>query len=143
MVRPKLPSTDRFAAIERTHPHHPKSATLAAPSAEIFGNAAESPQKKSTPIAPLSPYGGSKVLGHFLIGSYRARGLHASSVILCNHESPLRPDGFFTRRISRGVARIARSLDDALTLGTLDVHWDWGRGPDYPEFGKDRDCDRG
>lgn len=104
-----------------------------ASSAEIFGNAAESPQNESTRIAPVSPYGAAKALGHFLVGSYRARGLHASSVILYNHESPLRPNSFVTRKITQGVARISRGRDDTLTLGTLDVRRDWGWAPDYVE----------
>ena len=82
----------------------------------------------------MSPYGVAKAFGHFLVGSYRARGLHASSVILYSHESPLRPDSFVTRKITRGVARIARGLDDTLTLGTLgtlDVRRDWGWAADY------------
>ena len=104
-----------------------------ASSAEIFGNAAVSPQTESTPIAPASPYGAAKALGHFLVGVYRARGLHASSVILYNHESPLRPETFVTRKITRAVARIARGLDQQLTLGTIDIERDWGWAPDYVE----------
>jgi GDPmannose 4,6-dehydratase len=102
-----------------------------ASSAEIFGAAAVAPQNETTPIAPVSPYGVAKALGHFLVGTYRTRGLHASSVILYNHESPLRPVTFVTRKITRAAARIARGLDDTLTLGAMDVQRDWGWAPDY------------
>lgn len=104
-----------------------------ASSAEIFGNAAQSPQNEGTPIAPVSPYGVAKALGHFLVGTYRQRGLHASSVILYNHESPLRPATFVTRKITQGAARIAQGLESTLALGNLDVQRDWGWAPDYVE----------
>jgi GDPmannose 4,6-dehydratase len=102
-----------------------------ASSAEMFGNSTESPQNENTPIAPVSPYGAAKALAHFLVGSYRQRGLHASSVILYNHESPLRPDTFVTRKITRAAARISRGLQDRLELGGLDMRRDWGWAPDY------------
>ncbi|WP_193510369.1 GDP-mannose 4,6-dehydratase [Cryobacterium sp. BB736] len=101
-----------------------------AASAEIFGNAA-APQDEQTPIRPLSPYGAAKALAHHLVGVYRARGVHASSCILFNHESPLRPDRFVTRKITRGAARIALGLDDRLVLGNFDARRDWGWAPDY------------
>ncbi len=104
-----------------------------ASSAEIFGHATETPQNEQTPIAPISPYGVAKALGHFLVGTYRQRGLHASSVILYNHESPLRPPSFVTRKITRGAARIAQGLDSSLALGNLDAQRDWGWAPDYVE----------
>src|SRR5690554_5086608 len=104
-----------------------------ASSAEIFGHAPHSPQNEETPVAPISPYGVAKALGHFLVGTYRLRGLHASSVIFYNHESPLRPPTFVTRKITRGAARIAQGLDQKLTLGNLDVQRDWGWAPDYVE----------
>src|SRR5690554_5050422 len=104
-----------------------------ASSAEIFGNAATAPQNEQTPVAPVSPYGVAKALGHFLVGTYRQRGLHASSVILYNHESPLRPPTFVTRKITQGAARIAQGLESTLSLGNLDVQRDWGWAPDYVE----------
>ncbi len=101
-----------------------------ASSAEIFG-LAEAPQNETTPIAPVSPYGAAKALGHFLVASFRGRGVHATSCVLYNHESPLRPPRFVTRKITMAVARIARGLDDTLTLGNLDAQRDWGWAPDY------------
>lgn len=100
-----------------------------ASSAEIFGRA-PAPQNETTPIAPLSPYGSAKALAHHLVGGYRERGVHASSCILYNHESPLRPERFVTRKITVGAARIARGLQDSITLGNLDAARDWGWAPD-------------
>jgi GDPmannose 4,6-dehydratase len=106
-------------------------AVVQASSAEIFGLAAESPQSESTPIAPVSPYGAAKALGHFLVGAFRSRGLRASSAILYNHESPLRPETFVTRKITASAARIARGRQQTLSLGSLDAERDWGWAPDY------------
>lgn len=102
-----------------------------ASSAEIFGQASESPQRETTPLAPVSPYGVSKATAHQLIGLYRARGLFASTAILYNHESPLRPEAFVTRKITAAVARIAAGRQDLLELGNLDAERDWGWAPDY------------
>lgn len=102
-----------------------------ASSAEIFGDASSSPQDESTPIRPVNPYGAAKAFGHLAAHVYRQRDLHAVSVILYNHESPRRPPGFVTRKITRGVALIARGRHDRLTLGNLDARRDWGWAPDY------------
>ncbi|UOY01230.1 GDP-mannose 4,6-dehydratase [Blastococcus sp. PRF04-17] len=102
-----------------------------ASSAEIFGFAERVPQDETTPIAPVTPYGAAKAYAHHLVGVWRARGLHASSCILYNHESPRRPDTFVTRKITAGAARIARGLQDELALGNLDPRRDWGWAPDY------------
>lgn len=102
-----------------------------ASSAEIFGHAVQVPQNESTPVAPVTPYGAAKAYGHHLVGVWRGRGLHASSCILYNHESPRRPDTFVTRKITMGVARIARGLQDEVALGTLEARRDWGWAPDY------------
>jgi GDPmannose 4,6-dehydratase len=104
-----------------------------ASSAEIFGSAAVSPQTEETAIAPVNPYGASKAYGHALVGAYRAAGLRASSVILYNHESPRRPEAFVTRKITAGVARIARGEQTELVLGNLDAKRDWGWAPDYAD----------
>ncbi|MCU1580520.1 MAG: GDPmannose 4,6-dehydratase [Rhodoglobus sp.] len=112
---------------ERGHPVR----MLQASSAEMFGLAEEMPQRESTRIAPVSPYGAAKAYGHFMVASYRLRGLHASTCILYNHESPLRPETFVTRKITASVARIARGVQDVIRLGNLDVSRDWGWAPDY------------
>ena len=102
-----------------------------ASSAELFGQATSSPQSESTPIAPTSPYGAAKAFGHHMVGVYRALGVHASSCILFNHESPLRPETFVTRKITAGVARISRGRQTSLELGNLAARRDWGWAPDY------------
>ena len=104
---------------------------LQASSAEIFGDAAEIPQREDTPRRPVTPYGAAKALAHEMAGIYRARGLHISTAILYNHESPRRPVTFVARKISRAVARISRGLQQELALGNIDVHRDWGYAPDY------------
>ena len=102
-----------------------------ASSAEIFGQPAVSPQDESTPIAPLNPYGAAKAYAHLMVDVYRHRDLHAVSAILYNHESPRRPQQFVTRKITAGVAAIARGRAGTLTLGNLDARRDWGWAPDY------------
>lgn len=103
-----------------------------ASSAEIFGTAAP-PQDESTPVAPTTPYGASKAFAHHAVAAYRETGLHASSVILFNHESPRRPDTFVTRKITKAVAAIAAGGREPLRLGSLDVRRDWGYARDYAE----------
>lgn len=102
-----------------------------ASSSEIFGAATENPQTEETPIRPVSPYGAAKAFAHHLVGVYRGRGLHASSGILYNHESPRRPESFVTRKITAGVAAIAAGSATELSLGNLDARRDWGWAPDY------------
>ncbi len=104
---------------------------LQAASAEIFGEPAASPQDESTPIAPVSPYGESKAIAHRAIEQWRARGIHASSLILYNHESPRRPATFVTRKITAAAARIAATGEGELVLGNLSARRDWGWAPDY------------
>jgi len=105
-----------------------------ASSSEIFGKAQETPQTERTLPWPRSPYGVSKVYGHYLtINSRESYGMHASSGILFNHESPRRGLEFVTRKISHGVARIALGLQDELVMGNLDAHRDWGFAGDYVE----------
>ncbi len=80
---------------------------------------------------PLNPYGAAKAYAHLMVDVYRTRGLHASSLVLYNHESPRRPAHFVTRKITSTVAAIARGRADRLTLGNLDARRDWGWAPDY------------
>lgn len=103
-----------------------------ASSSEIFGHAAESPQTEETPFRPTSPYGCAKAFATQLARVYReAYGLFVCNGLLYNHESPRRGENFVTRKIARAAARIARGLDQHVTLGSLDTRRDWGRAQDY------------
>jgi len=103
-----------------------------ASSSEMFGKVMEVPQTETTPFYPRSPYGVAKVYGHWITVNYReSYGLHASSGMLFNHESPRRGLEVVTRRVSHGVARIVCGLDDKLALGNLDAQRDWGFAGDY------------
>jgi GDPmannose 4,6-dehydratase len=102
-----------------------------ASSSEMFGSAAP-PQSEATAFHPRSPYACAKVFGHHITVNYReSYGLHASSGILFNHESPRRGETFVTRKITRAVAHIKRGLQKKLYLGNLDARRDWGYAPDY------------
>ncbi len=105
-----------------------------ASSSEMFGKAQEVPQRETTLLWPRSPYGVAKAYGHHMTVNYReSYGMHASSGILFNHESPRRGPEFVTRKITRAVARIHLGLQDELVLGTLDSRRDWGFAGDYVE----------
>jgi GDPmannose 4,6-dehydratase len=102
-----------------------------ASSSEIFGEPETMPQTERTPLAPLTPYGVAKAYGHFITRSYRRRyGLHASSGILYNHESPRRPLDFVTRKITAAAAAISLQLEQRLALGNLDGQRDWSYAGD-------------
>lgn len=102
-----------------------------ASSAEVFGDPQQVPQDESTPIRPVNPYGAAKAFAHLAVDVWRRRGLHASALVLYNHESPRRPPEFVTRKITSTVAAISQGRADRLTLGSLDVRRDWGWAPDY------------
>jgi GDPmannose 4,6-dehydratase len=105
-----------------------------ASSSEMFGKVVEVPQKETTPFYPRSPYGVAKVYGHWITVNYReSYGMHATSGILFNHESPRRGLEFVTRKISNAVARIKLGYDEELRLGNLDAQRDWGFAGDYVE----------
>lgn len=105
-----------------------------ASSSEMFGKVQEVPQRESTLLWPRSPYGVAKVFGHYMTINYReSYGMHASSGILFNHESPRRGIEFVTRKVSSAVARIALGKQDGLTMGNLDASRDWGFAGDYVE----------
>ena len=105
-----------------------------ASSSEMFGKVLEVPQSETTPFYPRSPYGVAKVYGHWITVNYReSYGLHATSGILFNHESPRRGLEFSTRKISHGVARIKLGQADELRLGNLEGQRDWGFAGDYVE----------
>ena len=105
-----------------------------ASSSEMFGKVQEVPQKETTPFWPRSPYGCAKVFAHWLTINYReSYGLHASSGILFNHESPRRGETFVTRKITRAATRIKLGLQNKLILGNLDAKRDWGYAKEYVE----------
>ena len=103
-----------------------------ASTSEMFGLVAETPQRETTPFHPRSPYGVAKLYAHWITVNYReAYGLHASSGILFNHESPVRGETFVTRKITRAAVRIAAGVEDRLYLGNLDAARDWGHAREY------------
>ena len=105
-----------------------------ASSSEMFGMVREKPQSEQTPFYPRSPYGCAKVFAYWITVNYReSYGLHASNVILFNHESPRRGETFVTRKITRAVAHIKAGLQDKLFLGNLDAKRDWGYAKEYVE----------
>jgi len=105
-----------------------------ASSSEMFGKVQDVPQRESTLLWPRSPYGVAKVYGHYMTINYReSYGMHASSGILFNHESPRRGPEFVTRKITQAVARISLGLQDTISLGNLDAKRDWGFAGDYVE----------
>jgi len=103
-----------------------------ASSSEMFGKVQEVPQRESTLLWPRSPYGVAKVFGHYMTINYReSYGMHASSGILFNHESPRRGPEFVTRKVSQAVARISLGLQESIVMGNLDAKRDWGFAGDY------------
>lgn len=105
-----------------------------ASSSEMFGKVQQVPQKEDTLLWPRSPYGVAKVYAHYMTINYReSYGMHASSGMLFNHESPRRGPEFVTRKVSQAVARISLGLQDTLTMGNLDASRDWGFAGDYVE----------
>jgi GDPmannose 4,6-dehydratase len=105
-----------------------------ASSSEMFGKVQEVPQRETTLLWPRSPYGVAKVYGHYMTINYReSYGMHASSGILFNHESPRRGPEFVTRKVSMAVAAILLGLQDKVTMGNLDAKRDWGFAGDYVE----------
>jgi GDPmannose 4,6-dehydratase len=103
-----------------------------ASSSEMFGKVQQVPQTEETLLWPRSPYGVAKVFGHYMTINYReSYGMHASSGILFNHESPRRGPEFVTRKVTRAVARISLGLQESISLGNLDAKRDWGFAGDY------------
>ena len=106
-----------------------------ASSSEMYGKVQAIPQSEGTPFWPRSPYACAKVYGHWLTVNYReSYGMHASSGILFNHESPRRGETFVTRKITRAATRIKTGLQDRLYLGNLDAKRDWGYAKEYVEM---------
>lgn len=110
----------------------PDARFFQASSSEMFGQSRHSPQNEETPFEPRNPYAAAKTYAHNITATYRvAFGCHAGCGILFNHESPLRPIQFATRKVTTAVARIKIGLQDSLSLGNLDVERDWGFAGDY------------
>lgn len=105
-----------------------------ASTSEMFGKVQEIPQNESTPFYPRSPYGVAKLFSHWMLINYReSYNMYACSGILFNHESPLRGIEFVTRKITYGIAKIKRGLQDKIVLGNLDSKRDWGYAKEYVE----------
>jgi GDPmannose 4,6-dehydratase len=120
------------AMLEAIRAAAPATRFYQATSSEIFGRPEERPQSEETPLRPLTPYGVAKAYAHFITHSYRERyGMHVSSGILYNHESPRRPLEFLPRKVSHAAASISLGLQDSLRLGNLDACRDWGYAGDY------------
>ncbi len=103
-----------------------------ASTSELYGLVQESPQTETTPFYPRSPYAVAKLYAYWIVVNYReAYGMYACNGILFNHESPRRGETFVTRKITRGLARIALGLESCLYMGNLDALRDWGHAKDY------------
>lgn len=111
-----------------------KTKIYQASTSELYGKVQEIPQSEKTPFYPRSPYAIAKLYAYWITVNYReAYNMFACNGILFNHESPLRGETFVTRKITRGVARIALGLQDKIYLGNLDAKRDWGHAKDYVE----------
>jgi GDPmannose 4,6-dehydratase len=109
-----------------------KTKIYQASTSELYGLVQEVPQKETTPFYPRSPYAVAKLYGYWITVNYReAYNMYAVNGILFNHESPLRGETFVTRKITRGVAKIALGMQDKIYLGNLDARRDWGHAKDY------------
>jgi len=109
-----------------------KSRFYQASTSELYGAVCETPQSETTRFQPRSPYAAAKLYAHWITVNYReAYGIHASSGILFNHESPIRGETFVTRKITRAVAAISLGLQETLYIGNLEAERDWGHARDY------------
>ena len=112
-----------------------KTKMYQASTSELYGLVQEIPQTEKTPFYPRSPYGVAKLYGYWIVVNYReSYGMFACNGILFNHESPRRGETFVTRKITRGLSRIAAGLDSCLYMGNLDSLRDWGHAKDYVEM---------
>jgi GDPmannose 4,6-dehydratase len=111
-----------------------KTKIYQASTSELYGKVQEIPQSETTPFYPRSPYAVAKMYAYWITVNYReAYGMYAVNGILFNHESPLRGETFVTRKITRGVSKIALGLQDKIYLGNMDAKRDWGHAKDYVE----------
>lgn len=124
--------TLRLLETVRTLNLHQKIRFFQASTSELYGLVAESPQNEQTPFHPRSPYGIAKLYAHWMTINYReAYGMYACNGIMFNHESPRRGETFVTRKITRGLVRIAANIQNVLYLGNLEARRDWGHARDY------------
>ena len=120
--------------LESLRVNDPSTRFYQASTSELFGKAVEVPQNEQTPFHPRSPYAVAKLYGYWIVRNYReSYGMHASNGILFNHESERRGESFVTRKITIGLARVKRGLQDRISLGNLDAKRDWGHARDYVE----------
>lgn len=125
-------ATGVLRLLEAIRTFSPESRFYQASTSEMFGAAATYPQSEDTPFHPRSPYGVSKLFGHWITKNYRESfGMKCASGILFNHESPLRGQEFVTRKITIGLSRIHTGEQEHLELGNLDAKRDWGFAGDY------------
>lgn len=118
--------------LEAMRSEAPEARFYQASTSEMFGKAQTIPQNEQTPFYPRSPYGVAKVYAHWMVVNYReSYGLHCVSGILFNHESPLRGAEFVTRKITQGVAAVAKGQKKRIELGNLEAQRDWGYAPEY------------
>ena len=111
-----------------------KTRIYQASTSELYGLVQAVPQTETTPFYPRSPYGVAKLYGYWIVKNYReSYGMHCSSGILFNHESPRRGETFVTRKITRGLSRISSGLEDFIELGNINAKRDWGHAKDYVE----------
>ena len=111
-----------------------KTRIYQASTSELYGEVQQTPQTETTPFYPRSPYGVAKLYGYWIVKNYReSYGMHCSSGILFNHESPRRGETFVTRKITRGLSRISVGEQECLYLGNLNAKRDWGHAKDYVE----------
>ena len=126
--------TLRILEAIKFHRLEKKTKFYQAGTSEMFGKVKETPQNEKTPFYPRSPYGVAKLYAYWITVNYReAYGMYACNGILFNHESPRRGETFVTRKISRGLTRISKGIDNCLWLGNLDAKRDWGHAQDYVE----------
>jgi GDPmannose 4,6-dehydratase len=122
------------AMLEAIRITNPQLRLYQASSSEIFGATTDSPQSEVTPFRPHNPYGVAKLYGHLMLAAYRERyGMHLSSGIAYNHESPRRPPEFVTRKVTRAAAAIKLGLESELRVGDLAATRDWGYAGDFVE----------
>ena len=113
---------------------NPKAKLYQASTSELFGKVQETPQRETTPFYPRSPYGLAKQYAYWAVVNYReAYNLYACNGILFNHESPRRGENFVSRKVTLGVARIKKGLQEKIALGNLDAKRDWGYAKDFVE----------